>query len=44
MRVACGRMVGLDVVLQALLSGLFMGSVYALIAIGFTLVFGVATS
>src|SRR5438552_10598309 len=41
MRVACGRMVGLDVVLQALLSGLFMGSVYALIAIGFTLVFGV---
>jgi len=34
-------MVGLDVVLQALLSGLFMGSVYALIAIGFTLVFGV---
>jgi branched-chain amino acid transport system permease protein len=34
-------MVGLDVIAQALLSGLFMGSVYALIAIGFTLVFGV---
>jgi branched-chain amino acid transport system permease protein len=34
-------MIGLDVVLQACLSGLFMGSVYALIAIGFTLVFGV---
>jgi branched-chain amino acid transport system permease protein len=34
-------MVGLDVVVQALLSGLFMGSVYALVAIGFTLVFGV---
>ncbi len=34
-------MIGLDVILQALLSGLFMGSVYALIAIGFTLVFGV---
>ena len=34
-------MIGLDVVVQALLSGLFMGSVYALIAIGFTLVFGV---
>ncbi len=34
-------MVGLDVIVQALLSGLFMGSVYALIAIGFTLVFGV---
>src|SRR5512132_4344336 len=36
-----GAMIGLDVVLQACLSGLFMGSVYALIAIGFTLVFGV---
>src|SRR4029077_12619825 len=36
-----GAMSGLDVVVQALLSGLFMGSVYALIAIGFTLVFGV---
>ena len=34
-------MIGLDVILQACLSGLFMGSVYALIAIGFTLVFGV---
>ena len=34
-------MLGLDVILQAGLSGLFMGSVYALIAIGFTLVFGV---
>lgn len=34
-------MVGLDVIVQALLSGFFMGSVYALIAIGFTLVFGV---
>ncbi len=34
-------MIGLDVIAQALLSGLFMGSVYALIAIGFTLVFGV---
>ena len=34
-------MIGLDVLLQALVSGLFMGSVYALIAIGFTLVFGV---
>jgi branched-chain amino acid transport system permease protein len=34
-------MVGLDVIVQALLSDLFMGSVYALIAIGFTLVFGV---
>ena len=34
-------MLGFDVVVQALLSGLFMGSVYALIAIGFTLVFGV---
>ncbi len=34
-------MIGLDVVLQACLSGLFMGSVYALIGIGFTLVFGV---
>ena len=34
-------MVGWDVVLQSLLSGLFTGSVYALIAIGFTLVFGV---
>jgi branched-chain amino acid transport system permease protein len=33
--------IGLDVILQSLLSGLFMGSVYALIAIGFTLVFGV---
>jgi branched-chain amino acid transport system permease protein len=33
--------IGLDVLLQALVSGLFMGSVYALIAIGFTLVFGV---
>jgi len=33
--------VGWDVVLQSLLSGLFTGSVYALIAIGFTLVFGV---
>ena len=36
-------MLGLDVILQAGLSGLFMGSVYALIAIGFTLVFGVTT-
>lgn len=34
-------MIGLDVLAQSLLSGLFMGSVYALIAIGFTLVFGV---
>lgn len=34
-------MIGLDVILQSLLSGLFMGSVYALVAIGFTLVFGV---
>jgi branched-chain amino acid transport system permease protein len=34
-------MIGLDVIGQSLLSGLFMGSVYALIAIGFTLVFGV---
>lgn len=34
-------MIGLDVIVQAVLSGLFMGSVYALIAIGFTLVFGV---
>src|SRR4030088_2703097 len=34
-------MLGLDLILQAGLSGLFMGSVYALIAIGFTLVFGV---
>ena len=34
-------MIGVDVLLQALVSGLFMGSVYALIAIGFTLVFGV---
>ena len=34
-------MIGFDVLLQALVSGLFMGSVYALIAIGFTLVFGV---
>lgn len=34
-------MIGADVIAQALLSGLFMGSVYALIAIGFTLVFGV---
>src|SRR5918992_1009753 len=34
-------MIGADVIGQALLSGLFMGSVYALIAIGFTLVFGV---
>ena len=34
-------MIGLDAVLQTSLSGLFMGSVYALIAIGFTLVFGV---
>ncbi len=34
-------MLGLDVIVQALLSGFFMGSVYALIAIGFTLVFGV---
>jgi branched-chain amino acid transport system permease protein len=33
--------IGLDVLAQSLLSGLFMGSVYALIAIGFTLVFGV---
>jgi len=33
--------VGWDVVAQSLLSGLFTGSVYALIAIGFTLVFGV---
>ena len=34
-------MIGLDAILQTGLSGLFMGSVYALIAIGFTLVFGV---
>jgi branched-chain amino acid transport system permease protein len=34
-------MIGFDVVVQGVLSGLFMGSVYALIAIGFTLVFGV---
>jgi branched-chain amino acid transport system permease protein len=34
-------MLGLDVILQSLLSGVFMGSVYALVAIGFTLVFGV---
>lgn len=34
-------MIGLDVLAQGLLSGLFMGGVYALIAIGFTLVFGV---
>ena len=34
-------MIGLDAILQTSLSGLFMGSVYALIAIGFTLVFGV---
>ncbi len=34
-------MISFDVVVQALLSGLFMGSVYALVAIGFTLVFGV---
>ena len=34
-------MIGLDAILQTCLSGLFMGSVYALIAIGFTLVFGV---
>jgi len=34
-------MIGFDVVVQAVLSGLFMGSVYALVAIGFTLVFGV---
>lgn len=34
-------MIGPEVLAQALLSGLFMGSVYALVAIGFTLVFGV---
>lgn len=34
-------MIGLDVLAQSVLSGLFTGSVYALIAIGFTLVFGV---
>lgn len=34
-------MIGADVLLQSLVSGLFMGSVYALVAIGFTLVFGV---
>ena len=34
-------MIGLDAILQTCLSGLFMGSVYALIGIGFTLVFGV---
>lgn len=34
-------MIALDVLAQVVLSGLFMGSVYALIAIGFTLVFGV---
>jgi len=33
--------IALDVLAQVVLSGLFMGSVYALIAIGFTLVFGV---
>jgi branched-chain amino acid transport system permease protein len=34
-------MIGVDVLVQTLVSGVFMGSVYALIAIGFTLVFGV---
>lgn len=34
-------MIGLDAIVQTCLSGLFMGSVYALIGIGFTLVFGV---
>jgi branched-chain amino acid transport system permease protein len=34
-------MIGLDAIAQTCLSGLFMGSVYALIGIGFTLVFGV---
>ena len=34
-------MIGTDVVLQVILSGLLTGCVYALIAIGFTLVFGV---
>lgn len=34
-------MIDLAVIAQTLLSGLFMGAVYALIAIGFTLVFGV---
>lgn len=34
-------MIGFDVVAQVVLSGVFMGCVYALIAIGFTLVFGV---
>jgi branched-chain amino acid transport system permease protein len=33
--------IGVDVLAQSLVSGLFMGSVYALVAIGFTLVFGV---
>jgi len=33
--------IGIDVLAQSLVSGLFMGSVYALVAIGFTLVFGV---
>jgi branched-chain amino acid transport system permease protein len=34
-------MIGTSVVIQVLVSGLLMGCVYALIAIGFTLVFGV---
>jgi branched-chain amino acid transport system permease protein len=34
-------MIGFDAIVQTCLSGLFMGSVYALIGIGFTLVFGV---
>lgn len=34
-------MIGLDAIVQTSLSGFFMGSVYALIGIGFTLVFGV---
>lgn len=34
-------MIGLDVLAQALITGIFMGGVYSLIAIGFTLVFGV---
>jgi len=34
-------MIGFDAIAQTCLSGLFMGSVYALIGIGFTLVFGV---
>ena len=34
-------MVNLDILLQQILNGLVLGSVYALFALGFTLVFGV---